>query len=174
MKSIYIIQTHSGTMPSQLIRLFTKNKYTHISLSLNKKMTKMYSFGRRKIHNMLNSGFIIESKDGEFYQKFDKTKCRIFKLEITNKQFYHLKKMLKEYEIDPLKYNYDIIGLIIKKLNIEVKRNNKFVCSQFVGYLLEKAEIHKFQKDIYYIIPSDYNEISSDIVYEGLLKEYDL
>ena len=172
MKKVYIIQTHSETVPSQLVRLFTKNKYTHISISLNKKMNKMYSFGRRHINNMLNSGFIIESIDGDFYKKFSKTKCKIFELEITSIQYYRLKKILKKYEADPLRYNYDILGLLIKKLNIGIKRKNKFVCSQFVGFLLEETKICDFDKDIYYLIPSDFNNISNNIIYEGVLKEY--
>ena len=171
MKKIYIIQSHSGTIPSELIRLFTKNNYTHISISLDKKMKKMYSFGRRKLNNVLNSGFIIESIDGDFYQKFNKTKCKVFELKITYIQYCHLKSMLKKYEKDPLKYNYDILGLLIKKLNIQFKRKNRFVCSQFVGYLLEKSNIYKFSKDVYHIVPSDFNSISPNIIYEGLLKD---
>ncbi len=172
MKNIYIIQTQSYTMLSRTIKLATHNNYTHISLSLNLKMDKMYSFGRRQIYNMLNSGFVIESINSPFYKKFKNTKCRIYQLSIDERKYYNLKKMIKEFEKNPYKYNYDIIGLIIKKFNIEIKRKNKYVCSQFVGYLLSENNIYDFSKSSYHVMPYDFNDISNVIIYEGLLRDY--
>lgn len=37
---IYIIQMHTHTMPSRLIKLFTHYKYSHIAISLTPKCIK--------------------------------------------------------------------------------------------------------------------------------------
>lgn len=36
MKKIYIILTHTGTILSQIIKKYTKDEFSHISISLNK------------------------------------------------------------------------------------------------------------------------------------------
>ena len=90
MKKIYIILSHSGTIPSKIIKLFTNYKYSHVAISLNKNINKMYSFGRKKLYNPFNGGFIIEYKNGLFYKKFKNTKCIIIEIECTNTQYRNL------------------------------------------------------------------------------------
>ena len=51
MKKIYIVLTYSGTPLAKIIKLYTKKDYSHVSISLDKKLTKMYSFGRINPYN---------------------------------------------------------------------------------------------------------------------------
>ena len=44
---IYVVLSDSGSVVSKLLRLFTKAKYNHVSLSLREDLSEMYSFGRR-------------------------------------------------------------------------------------------------------------------------------
>ena len=55
MKNIYLIITYTGTIPAKLIKLYTKNEYSHISISLDKELTEMYSFARLNPYNFLNA-----------------------------------------------------------------------------------------------------------------------
>ena len=41
-KKIYIVLTYTGTILSRIIKLYTKAEYCHVSLSLDKKLNKMY------------------------------------------------------------------------------------------------------------------------------------
>jgi len=52
-KSIYIILMNTGTLLSKTIRFITKYKYSHVVLSLDDSFSKLYSFGRKKVHNFL-------------------------------------------------------------------------------------------------------------------------
>lgn len=92
---IYIIQMHTHTMPSRLIKLFTHYKYSHIAISLTPECDKIYSFGRKELNSIINSGFVIENRDGDFFNKFNETTCRIFEIEVTKKQYRNLKKIIK-------------------------------------------------------------------------------
>ena len=47
---IYIIQMHTHTMPSRLIKLFTHYKYSHIAISLTPECDKIYSFVRKQLN----------------------------------------------------------------------------------------------------------------------------
>ena len=46
MKKIYIILTHTGTMLSKIIKKYTKDEFSHVSIALDKELNRMYSFGR--------------------------------------------------------------------------------------------------------------------------------
>ena len=83
MKNIYILLTHSGTIPSKLVKFYTRNNYSHVSISLKKELTEFYSFGRKKLYNPFIGGFIIESKNSKFYKRFKNTKCVLLKLKVT-------------------------------------------------------------------------------------------
>lgn len=172
MKDIYILQTHTGTIPGSIIKFLTQYKYSHILISLNNDFSKMYSFGRKSVINPLNAGFVIQDIDGKFFSKFSKTKCRIYKLTITNEQYDKLKYILNNFETNKEEYKYDIIGLLLKYFFIPIKRENHFVCSQFVAEVLKEAEIYKFNKPTSLVRPKDFEKItSSEEIYSGLLTE---
>ena len=45
---IYIIQMHTYTIPSRLIKRITNYEYSHIAISLDRNCNTIYSFGRKK------------------------------------------------------------------------------------------------------------------------------
>lgn len=169
----YIIQTHSGTIPSRVIRLVTKYKYSHVMIALDDSFSKMYSFGRRTVNNPLNGGFVIEDKDSKFFDKFYNTECRVYKFKITEEKYHLLTEILSEYEQNPKKYNYDIIGLLLRFFKIRVKRKNHYVCSQFVAEVIDKSSIYKFNKPFELVEPKDFDDLlNKEIMYVGKLREY--
>ena len=47
---VYIVLTHTGTIPSRLIRIFTRYEYTHVSISLDRNLEHLYSLqGKQSI-----------------------------------------------------------------------------------------------------------------------------
>lgn len=170
---IFLIETHSGTIPAKIIKVVTRYQYSHVMISLDNTFEKMYTFGRRTLHNPLNSGFIIENKDGKFYKKFNNTACRVYSIKVTKKKYKKLKKILDKYESNPSKYNYDIIGLCLKLFRISIKRKNHYVCSQFVAELMTKTKIYKFSKPVEKVKPSDFEQIpNKELYYTGKMINY--
>ena len=171
MKKVYLILTHSGSIPSKLIKYYTGFKYSHISIALKKDIDNMYSFGRKKYNNPFNGGFIIENKNSRFYKKFNKTTCTILELEVSNVSYKKLVKLLNHYKDNIDIYKYDFLGIIFSIFNITYKRNNYSVCSEFVGRLLEESSIYYFNKKR--IKPIDFLNIPNiKKIYEGLLLDY--
>lgn len=172
MKDIYILQMHTGTIPSIIIKLFTRYKYSHVLLSLDNSFNKMYSFGRKQLFNPLNAGLVIENIDGEFFKHFNKTKCRIYKLTISNEQYDKLKNILNDFEKNINDYKYDIIGLIFKCFSVPIKREKHYVCSQFVAEVLNNADIYNFNKPTSLVKPKDFEKISNtENIFSGLLTD---
>lgn len=171
MKKIYIILSHSGSFPSFIIKNFTRCKYSHVAISLDKSIDKMYTFGRKKVNNPFVGGFIIESTKSEFYQKFKKTKCLIYALNISNDSYVKLEKILCAFEKNSSKYRYDIIGLLFKGINVKVVRKNYYVCTDFLSYILKECDIYTFKKKV--LRPKDFVDIpNQEFIYKGLLLQY--
>lgn len=171
MRKIYIILSYSGTLPSKLIKIFTHYKYSHVSIALKSDINIMYSFGRKKVNNPFDGGFIIENKDGPFYKKFNKTKCIIMEIDVNYQQYKKLLDLIKQYKKDIKIYRYDIVGLVLRIFNIKLNRKNYSICTEFVGKLLEQSDIYKFENKI--IRPIDFLNIPNKrIIYQGNLLNY--
>lgn len=172
-KYIYIIQMYSQTVPSKVVKSMTNYKYSHIGLCLDKKCNAIYTFGRRSLNSFWNGGFIVEKKDGIFYQKFNKTICRIYELEIDESQYTLIKDELNHMKQNKNIYKYDFLGMFLRLFYIPVSFKDHYVCSQFVAELLEKSNIYKFDKKTCFIKPKDFEKIDGiKEIYSGQYLSY--
>lgn len=170
---IYIIQMHTRTKPAKVIKLFTHYQYSHVAISLSKDCYETYSFGRKSLHNILNGGFVKEHKDGQFFNYFNETVCRIYELEVTEEKYSKIKKRLKFVEKHSKLFKYDYLGLLLNPFNIHFPFKNKFVCTSFVASLLEQTGIYKFDKDPCFVRPIDYEGLKgAKQIYLGKYKDY--
>jgi len=171
MKNIYILLTHSGTIPSRLVKLYTGNIYSHVSISLKKELNEFYSFGRKKLYNPFNGGFIIESKNSKFYKRFKNTKCVLLKLKVTEEQYIEIDTIIQKYKKNITIYKYDFIGLLFRLLRIKINRKNHLYCTKFVREVLEIANVYNFKKK--FITPDEFMNIpNSEVIYSGKLLGY--
>lgn len=169
---IYILQLHTRTIPAILIKFITRYEYSHIAISFTKDCEEIYSFGRKKLNNIFDSGFITEKKDGPFFKKFNKATCRIYELDVTQKQYDDLEKIISDIKSNENKYKYDFIGMGLRFFRIPASFKNKYVCSYFIADILDKANIYKFEKKNFFVEPRDFETISnSKIIYEGSYKD---
>lgn len=173
MEKIYIVLMHTNTIPAKLIKFATRSKYSHVGLSFEKDCTTIYSFGRRNVHSILNSGFTVENKNGPFFQAFHKTICKIYEVEVSHSKYTQIKKVIKEMQKNSNLYKYDFIGLILRFFRIPIRLKNRYVCSYFIASLLKEAENYPFQKESYFIKPKDFENISCwSEIYSGKYINY--
>lgn len=173
MKKIYILLMHTRTIPAKLIKFVTRFEYSHVGISLDENCDVIYSFGRRKFNSILNSGFSIEHKDGEFFKKFNQTKCKIYEKEVSDKQYEDLKKIFNKMKENIDDYSYDFIGIVPRFFGMPLILKNKYVCSYFVASVLEKANICKFNKKVYFVKPKDFENMKEfNEIYKGSYNEY--
>ena len=71
---------HTKTILSKIVRFFTRYKYSHVAISLDKSCEVTYSFGRRKLNSILNGGFNILNKEGEFFKNLTGQNVKYMKL----------------------------------------------------------------------------------------------
>ena len=168
MKKIYVLLMKTKTSTDRFIRFMTKYDYSHVAISLDKSCEKIYSFGRKKPHAIIPGGFVTENKDGAFFKVFNDTKCKIYEVEASEEQYEELSNIIATMEENKDIYKYDYLGLIYRFFNIQKIYENKYVCSYFVADLLEKTNIHKFDKETCFIRAEDFENLEGfNEIYSG-------
>lgn len=173
MKKIYILLTQTQTRFSKFLRIMTHTEYTHVSIAFDSKLEQLYSFGRRSMLFPFLAGLVKEDPRGGIFLKFKDTKCMLFEVEISNQKYAQLRKLFGDFLQEQQTYKYNFLGLVFMKLNIPLRRERKFVCSQFVGYLLEKSGTAQFEKEYTLLRPEDFLKLEQKrLIYSGPLQEY--
>lgn len=172
MQKIYIVLTHTGTLLSNVIKKYTKNEYSHISIALDKNLENIYSFGRLTPYNMFNAGFVKESLTSGTFKRFKETKTSVYETEITDEQYEIMKKEINRMYNSKEEYKFNIIGLFLVMFNKKIKLPKTFYCAEFVRYILNKANINiDYLPDI--IKPEDFKNLKNvKLVYKGKLRKY--
>ena len=171
MKKVYIVLTHTGTVLSKIVRGYTKDEVSHCSISLDKDLTQMYSFGRLHPSNPFFGGFVHEYIDKGTFKRFYKTVAKIYSLEVEDEQFDKIKNIIYDFEKNKTKYKFNIIGLLAIGFNIRIKMKNGFYCAEFVKYVLEQAGIDTKLPEM--VRPENFKDLKNmNKIYEGLLQEY--
>lgn len=171
--NIYFLLSHSGSMFSKAIRMGTREPYTHVSIALDRNLSELYSFGRIKPYNPVIGGFVQEDISGGTYKRFPKTRCALYSLKITKKQYKQLKKELNKFKKESDKYGYNLIGVVSAAFNYPIHREYRYFCSQFVSELLLKSGIKLIYKNPSLTAPMDLIESGElECIYEGYLRTY--
>lgn len=171
MKQIYFVLTDTGTVLSRIIKLFMKDEYSHVSISLDRNLMQMYSFGRLNPYNPFHGGFIHEYINRGTFKRFHETKAKIIVLDINDEQYENLKHNISNIKKNRKNLKFNILGLFAIYFNIKIRRTNYFYCAEFVKYITENSGINLNLPDL--IRPEDFKEINGgQLRYKGLLKEY--
>ena len=126
MKSIYLVMSQSGSMLSRTIKLISRKKYSHISISLNGDLNYMYSFGRKHPYNPFIGRFVIEGVDMGTFLRFKNTKCRVIEIKVSDSQYEMLCSNIYDMIENKDKYKYNLIGLFLAAFNVHKTFDNKF------------------------------------------------
>ncbi len=171
MKNIYLVVTNTGTALSKIVTHFMKDEYAHISISLDKKLKQMYSFGRLNPYNPFYGGFIHEYIDKGTFKRFKKTKSVVLSLSITEKKYKNLKEQIELFKKNKEMFKFNVIGLFAIYFNKKRRKENYFYCAEFVKYITEKCEINLNLPEL--VRPQHFlNLEDAKEIYRGLLKEY--
>lgn len=169
-KKIYIILTHTGTVLSRLVKIYTHKEYSHVSIALDSNLNKMYSFGRLNAYNPFIGGFVHEGLDHGTFKRFKKTKTKIYALEIDEEQYKKLEEIIEYIKLRKDSYSFNFLGLVAVSLKIRIRRKRSFYCAEFLKYLFEQTRI-SYLPEI--VKPEDFEKINGiKEVYKGFLLEY--
>ena len=170
MKKIYVVLTHTGTLLSKVIRCYTKDEFSHCSISLDVNLEEMYSFGRLNPYNAFWGGFVHEYIDKGTFKRFYNTMARIYSLELTDEQYEKIKDNVMKIQGNKDEYKFNILGLFAAGFHKRIGEERSFYCAEFVKYVIENAKVDTGLPEV--VKPEDFKYMKGlKEVYNGLLKD---
>ncbi len=167
---IYVLLTNTGTLFSKTIQLYTKNRLNHASIAFDQELTEVYSFGRKNPSNPFLAGFVREDVRGAF---FEDSLCSLFKCTISHSTYVCIRNQIRYMEKNRDQYKYNLLGMVGVMLNIELKRDYAYFCSQFVASVFEQSGFVLVDKPALFVTPGDFEQTSKlELVYQGKLHTY--
>ena len=111
MHKIYIVLTYTGSFLARIVRGYTRKEFSHVSISLDKNLNEMYSFGRLNPYNPFIGGFVQESPKYGTFKRFYKTTSEIYRIEVEDNKYNKLKEKIDEFKQNKEKYKFNVLGL---------------------------------------------------------------
>ncbi|MDF2543860.1 MAG: hypothetical protein K0S47_3578 [Herbinix sp.] len=171
---LYIVLTRTNTGISKLIQIIKKDNYTHAAISLDRELDRMYSFGRRKTCNPFIGRFIKEDLNEGIYKSCKTIPGVIIELEVSRQQYQSAKERIDHFINNSNLYKYNYKGLLHCLLNKTAYSDDRFLCSEFVYYILEQSGIADLKMSRNLVRPQNLLDIQGSIIYNGNLKELKL
>ena len=173
MKKIYIILAHTGTILSNIIRYWTKDEFSHVSIALDADLEEMYSFGRLNAYNPFWGSFIHEHINKGTFKRFKNTTTEVYSLFVTDEQYEKARKTIEYFNKNKEKYKFNVLGLACVSINKKIIRKNTFYCAEFVKHMLKVIGITEVNELPKIIRPQSFKQLSGlRLEYEGLLRKY--
>ncbi len=172
---IYVLLSRTHTVPARLIRLFTREPYSHVSIALDAELHNMYSFARKHIYNPFDSGFIDENIETGIFGKDKNTYCSVYEVPVTEEQYQKLKCEINIFIRNRDVYKYNYTGLVGAMFGKNIEDGTHFFCSQFVSYVFCKSGVMLHSKKNGLLRPYDFHiQLKDQQIYTGKLSEYRL
>lgn len=164
--------TATNSILAGAIGTITRKKYNHISISLDKELTEVYSFGRLNPNNPIMGGFSQEDVTSDFFLKAE---CQVYELKVLNAEFKKIESVIETYKEYRNYYHYNFLGLITAWGNIPWDREFAYFCSEFVSTVLIEADLLDKYLEPSTTSPYDIiDRLDVDLIYEGDMWEYKL
>lgn len=137
MAHLYVILSRTNTGVAKLIRVFTRNYYNHVSLSLNEDLSGIVSFARCCIDTPLHGGFVTEPAE-RFLHEGKPVPVRVFRVEISDEKAQKLEAFFQNAgkADNGLLYNHFAAFFTMLGLNCPVP--GAYTCLSFVTTVLDK------------------------------------
>lgn len=133
---VYLMLIHKGDTFSKIIRLFTGDEFTHISISFNASMKEMYTFGRNTDpKHFYEGGFVVENINGE-YHKSRNMPYIVYMILATKAEIELMKTKLRYFSSNKTSFKYNFPAIVQNYFNIENDDEYAYYCSRFVAEIL--------------------------------------
>lgn len=171
MKNIYIVLTRTNMILSKTIHQITKDEYTHAAISLDKNLEIMYSFGRKNPRNPFLASFKKETIHTGVYGMTKTLPGKVIEIIVSEEQYIIIKTKINEISANESNYQYNYIGLFLHLFSIPYISENRFLCSEFVYYLLQVSGVVKYDISRNLVKPQMLLMMGGKMIYSGDLKK---
>lgn len=169
MPSAYVLLTRTNTIFATTLHGFTKNRYIHSSIALDRELEQLYSFGRLNPDFILPGGFITENIHKGVFARCKMADSMVLEVPMSQESYDWMTQQLAFMYRRKKRYEYSILGLITAGFGVPYIRPYKYFCSHFVASMLERSGAVKLPKSAAVMRPEDLMNMGLKVVYEGPL-----
>lgn len=171
--AIYIVISRTPTRIGRMIRKALGQEYNHVSLSMDKNLNYMYSFGRIMPKNPLIGGIIRESRRTLSLGTIKPVFAKIYKIPVTATQHDMIWKKINSLFNDDEGYYYNYLGALGLMVQFKIKMYKTYICSEFALDMMKYAGIEITSKDIGLVTPEEISKLIAEyLIFEGNLQDY--
>lgn len=173
MKYIYIVLIKAHTGLGSLARVITKYDYTHIAVCANRKLDDFITYSRRRHYLPFDAGFMHEKRDFYSFGKHEKTKIKVFRIPVEEKNLNRIRFFISECENDRTQM-FNLFSMITMPVihGFMIPGTNN--CMTFVSKIAELSGQVRVDKPFYRYNIKELDELLSEYFYfEGMLKRKD-
>lgn len=164
-KKVWILLTQHDDLFARIVRFITRSDYTHASIGLEDDYEKFYTFN-------MKVGFYVEQPNKIYTEAKRKRQCRLYTIEIEEKQYNELVNKIKGFECNAQRMKYNFIGLIMSFFHFSWERKNHYFCSQFVAATLIDTNVLQMDKHASLYLPNDFTKVKQLVLsYSGSMGE---
>jgi len=170
--SIFVVVTSTGTNIARAIRAVTRTPYSHASITDDPSLHQLYSFCRNYRLVPLPATFNTELIGEGVFGQFPNIPCEIYEIPLSEENYRQFQLIIDHFRNCRKEFSYSLIGLLRVKMQIEKELSTKFVCSQFVAYVLDRCGV-TLPKPPSIASPDDLRYIpEAKLIYRGELNRY--
>ncbi len=141
-KYAYILLSRTQTRFARAIRKVAKQRYNHVSISLDSGFRHLYAFARPQ-HNAVLLGRLVEESLERYTLGTDfPVPVMVYQIPVSEKHYEWMKQKLEEMVNDP-KYMYNLVSVLSFPLIKGFAMDNTYTCVEFVAYLLRHGGYFK-------------------------------
>lgn len=178
-KPIFIVNSWTNTPFGKAIRVATRSVYTHSAISFDTSLENLYSFNADNKRNKLG-GVSLESLSG-YISVYENCRINVECIFVKDTDFDIIKAALDHMVKHQDQTTYDfanVFNMLLGRAKDMGDRTMTMICSQFVAYILSRADIQLLDKSANLVTPKDLvTTVTSNprvyLLYDGLGKDYD-
>ena len=156
--AMYIVFISTNTYMGRMIRLFTRNRYSHVSVAFDRDLQTMYSFARYHIDSPILGGFVTEHPLRYLYGNGD-VQVKICQISLSEKEYQRIRSEVDFFHRNSEMMIYNTLNALLSLVGKKLTTKNMFTCLEFVTYLLQYPDI--------LAIRELEHRLSDSIVYHG-------
>ncbi len=170
---VYVLLTGTNTLLARTIRIYTREPFSHASISLDKDLIELYSFARKQRFNPFNSGFVKEDIERGVFGADRNAHCGVYEIPVTEEEYDKISDLITDFREHKDEFGYNFKGLFAAIFDKEVGDEKHFMCSQFVYHVFESTGVSLFKKGDGPVRPFHFHKnLEEQLLYRGNLHEY--
>ena len=164
-KYVYVVFSSTQYMIAKCIRLLTRHRYNHVSISLDGNLQTLYSFARRYEDTPFCGGFVVETPE-RYIRRNVAASVQVCAIPVTDKQHATIRAHLETYQANATDYVYNYIGALTFLFRRRVALEKCHTCVDFATELVSMTGAG-ISPDRFYSIRGLARNLARYKVYEG-------